>query len=158
MTSDDFLVALVEPLCAGGLEAKFDGLYLQVAGCKFDATVTKQATKTKSARVRFLDSGFKIEEDTEGNIQFDVARAIGLLLASLPGKIAEKAATVKLADNTIWVRNKGGTCVSEHGYFQWYQVQNNVMLRPTTAGVEVMVRCTSTEEAEELLKSLMPVQ
>ena len=145
--TDEFLVKVSEALKGAGFESKFDGMYLVVAGCKFDAERSR-----KEGRVKFLGSSFKVDED--GN--FDVGKACGLVVQELPERLKQKAALESLLKFRMELREHvaGGSPSTEHGYKDWYPV-NGGFLSVSADGVELKTVHPSVDEALACLKRLI---
>lgn len=143
----EFLTKLADALKGAGFEAKHDGDYLVVAGCRFDA-------ERKHSRnvVKFLGSSFKV---TDG--EFDVARAIGLLIATLPARLKEKQALVAAKEfrTQLLMAMRGKQAELFQGYKDWYPTDvSGASLSSCAEGIELKLVCRSVEEAMEMLGKL----
>ena len=146
--SDDFLIKVSEALKGAGFESKFDGVYLVVAECKFDAE-----RGGKEGRVKFLGSSFKVSEAGD----FDVGKACGLVVQELPARLKEKESMERAVKFRAELREhvKGGSPVMEHGYKDWYPVEGG-WLSVGPGGIELKTVHPSVEEALACLGRLMP--
>src|SRR5579872_1839942 len=99
---EKFLKELADRLGAAGFDAKLDGGNLVVSGCQYSATARRQ--NDGRVRVDFLGSGFGPAKGTKD--KYDYERALGLVVASLPKRLAEREAIRRRVENTAVLREK----------------------------------------------------
>lgn len=127
---DAFLKKLVDRLAAAGFEAKFTGLCMTVAGCRFAVDYVKRSTKTHGAvLVKFLGSTFKVSPSGS----FDIDKAVGLVVKAMPAKLAE----LRARDNRV----KYATMLKEE--FRDYPLAPD-QTGMRVAAEKITVACTST--------------
>ena len=152
MVQDKFMEMLAKCLKASGVEAKYDGLYLVVNDCKF---VVDNCVKRDDCHVvRFLDSNFRVDDDGEN---FNVVKAIGLVMTAIPIKLKERQAASALRFNIDAMRRSlPEVARSYSSYSTWYEVAPKVAVAATFDGIEVKFTGDerSFERAVELLKTL----
>ena len=148
---DKFLKQLAEAFVAAGFEAKVRYESLLVNKHKFDAETEK------NGRIKFLGSGFKVtgNEDDDEPAVFDTAKAVGLVMAELPKRIA----AAKLADATdeLWISLRHDypeaktVAMQDRVYTRWLQV-GKCLVRAKDGKVEVLFAGT-IEEAKTVLSN-----
>lgn len=148
---DEFLKKVAEAIKSAGFDAKYDGMYLVVAGCKFDAEGSRPCNKNPGCKVvTFMDSSFLVKK----NGTFDLARAVGLVIAALPGKLKEKeawAAVLKNRELRQQFTNKQPARDDWRYSQSWYPVKDNIALSECAEGVYVRILCTTEEQIRGLV-------
>lgn len=130
---------LCEALNAAGVKAEMDWTRLKVADCLFTVEETKRGYK-------FLGSSFKVDED--GN--FDVARAVGLLMAELPQRIIAAAKIKREQDGMRDMDAVHGPWHGASAYRRWKDV-DGFQLTPTCDGIAVTFTVPDLKAAMEFI-------
>lgn len=150
-----FLRDVAAALKAAGFDATYHvGLdQLHVNGCKFSAEVRRETFDGDPKLVKFLGSSFGLGKRG----QFDIGRAVGLVVSAMPAKLAEIGARERAMAHKL-VRSKltGAPPMQDDRLRVWYPAVGapGVHLADSEYGVDVMVRVQSEADARAAVEAL----
>lgn len=148
----NFVSSLAEALKAVGLKAEARYETLTVADCRFPEPEARRSGERHV--VTFLKSNFTVEKGGE----FDVGRALGLVVQELPKLLKEKVDAERYRAAATAVRSVCQGKPREMRDYRSEYERDGAFLTPTYRGIEVTFICSTMEEAEELIRRAKGVQ
>ena len=138
---EDFLRELGKRLSAAGMQTNYDGMYLRVAGCAFEAQA--KAKGRGKVLIRFLGSVYS--EGKRGEYDYD--RAVAAVIRALPQKLQERAKVQRKLQLRDALRERFGTASEP-----WQQ--NGAAISYSEDGIYITVCAQSIEEMDMVLSYL----